>query len=212
MLDMVPPNPPSTDLEATIRGMLPDREVCEILILRFLNTANAVHPIVDPDIFRTEVAAFWEEKEAPRTQWLGLFLAVIALGHQLPVIPLPEGFPVAKGRVRGKEMMNFVRSLNFCHLTSGRTPSVRARRPCLAHFQTLLITILSESLALDWIDGNDVGSGLLALANRMAFTMGLHRDPGFIRDMTRDPDTVNRISVQDDAETRRRVGYTCSIA
>lgn len=162
-----------TDIDAEMLRLIPDRGTCDVLILRFLNTFNATHPIVSPPVFQAEVEEFWQTRTVKSTIWLGLFTAIISLGYQLPVIPLQGA--LTGGRLRGGKLMSIVRSLVF-------TSPAFSRRPDLRCFQLLLVLILSQSLELDWVDGNDAKHGLLALSSRMAFTLGLHRDSRIIQD------------------------------
>ncbi|KAL1303455.1 hypothetical protein AAFC00_006843 [Neodothiora populina] len=154
--------------------VIPDRETCEILIQRFVHTFNATHVIVDGDMFQAEVATFFEQKQAKSSMWLALFIAILAIGWQLPVIPFTSKPPSKRGRAHGRRLISFVQSIAF-------TSATGTSRPSLIKFQLILIIILSHMLMLDWVDGSDVVSGLLGLANRMAVTMGLHRDSSFAR-------------------------------
>lgn len=161
-------------MEGSMISLLPKRAVCDVLVHRYLVTYNATHPIVDATTFKTEVDEFWSLGKPPSVYWLGLFLAVLALGYQLPVIRFATLDDDKGGRARGRDMMAMVRSLVFAL----PTPSRRSQTAC---FQTLVLLIHFKSLDLDWTDGNDSVSGLLGLASRMAFTMGFHRDPSLAR-------------------------------
>lgn len=154
--------------------LVPDRETCDTLVECFLKTFNATHPVVDAEAFQAEVVAFWERRQANSTMWLALFTAVIAMGYQLPIISLPGGAPVPRGKARGRRLMALVQSIIFAS-------SKWARRPSLIRIQLFLLLIFSHMLTLDWVDGSDIISGLLGQARRIAFTAGLHRDPSFAK-------------------------------
>lgn len=165
------------DMESEMLRLIPEeREVCDVLARRFLITFNATHPVVDSVVFEAEVEEFWVRREVKSTMWLGLFIAILALGYQLPVIPLPEGVS-RRGRAYGRELTATVRSFIFASPAATKRPDYKC-------FQLLLLLILSQSLELDWVDGNDVKHGLLSLTSRLAFTMGLHRDPSFANGIT----------------------------
>lgn len=154
--------------------MIPDSETCDVLIERFMKTWNTVHPIVDCCTFESELKEFWENRESKSTAWRVFFLAILSIGYQLPTLSLPRGKTVENGRAQGKTVMHLVENIMFA-------PRVCSRRPELASFQTLLLIMFSKSLDLDWVDSNDDKSRLLGLANRMVFTLGLHRNCSKVR-------------------------------
>lgn len=174
LLDCGIATPLPDDWESLLLQMIPDRQICDVLILRFLHTFNATHTVIDGEVFQAEVDNFFEHKQASSPMWLALLAAVLAMGWQLPVIPLPAGTSTDRGKAHGARLMAFVQSLAFAS-------SKWARRPSLLRFQLLLILIMSDYLSFDWVDGSDVISGLLGLTTRMAFTMGLHRDPKYAK-------------------------------
>lgn len=184
-------------------SLIPAREVCAKLIARFESTCNTVHPVVDSDALQSEVSQFWENRESTTTAWRLFYFSVLAIGYQLPVIALPEGAMVKEGRARGTRMLELVKRILF-------SPGTSYKRPELATFQTLLLLILSQSLRMDWVDGNDGKSGLLGLASRMAFTLGLHRNCHHVRGVPASIAKARRMVCTDQFITR--AGLTLILA
>jgi len=156
-------------IENDLLSLLPDRTVCDILVRRFLLTFNVTHPIVDPILYQADVNRFWNDQASVSKPWLLCFLAIIALGYQLPV-DNGYGEPIKDGQTLGKDLMNVISNVLLSSSDLGGRPTVSV-------LQTLLCVCLSHKLRIDWVDGNDTISGLLGLATRMSSTMGLHRDP-----------------------------------
>lgn len=164
-------------MESEMLRLIPaERQVWDILVRRLSITFNATHPVVDSVVFEAEVEEFWARREIKSTMWLGLFVAILALGYQLPIFSLPEGVK-GRGRAHGRKLTATVRSFIFASPAATKRPDYRC-------FQLLLLLILSQSLELDWVDGNDVKHGLLSMTSRLAFTMGLHRDPSLANNIT----------------------------
>lgn len=185
---------PLSNIESALVELIPDREICEVLFERYLLTFHSTHPVIDPQMFKSEMEEFWQQDKRASKYWLGLFVSVLAIGYELPVTPLyvPPGKALKSGRVRGREMLNKAIGLVFA------SPSTRKSQ--LACFQMLLLLVQAHSLDMNWVDGNSYISGLLGLATRMAFAMGFHRDPTMAKGVSNDV-----------AQLRRVVSYRCDV-
>jgi len=179
LLQLYTPSLDPSALEQDLLSLVPDQRTCDVLIERFIVTFNATHPIIDPILFRMDMVRFWEDQESVSKPWLLCFLAIIALGYQLPVLALDPGRVIPNGKQQGKDLMAIVQSVLFSSTDLGARPSVPT-------MQALLCVCLSQRLRIDWVDGNDTLSGLLGLATRMSATMGLHKDPYLVRGIRTD--------------------------
>jgi len=167
LLHMVSPDIQPLSPEQDLASLVPEQSVCNVLVERFFLTFNTTHPIVDAHDFSMEMIAFFAGEHKSK-MWIVLFLGVLALGFQLPVIAFPKNVKINNDQAQGKALMSTVKNI----LLTTNLSTYRVRIPIL---QTIILVILSEKLALDWTDGADSVSGLLGLATRLAFTMGLHR-------------------------------------
>ena len=150
-------------------ALMPDQPVCDVMVARFLATLNSTHPIVDVNSLQNDIDSFWSTKSPRSAPWLAFYLAIVALGYQLPVNLPPDDTYDTNGRKLGKTLMESV-------LIHGIALAQNSKRPSIFTFQTMLLLILQQKLDLDWVDGFDVTSGLLGSLSRMVGTMGLHRD------------------------------------
>lgn len=175
------------NLRAAVLEMMLESGDCDVLLDRFLLTFNATHPIVDETQMRIEIDEFRASEDSKTMTWLGMYLGILAIGLQLPVMTLGPGRPMALHRVKGKEMMHLVKSLAF------NSPAT-SNRPDLNTFQIMLLLLASNTLDIHYADGNDGKHGLLALTSRMAFALGLHREARY----------TNLVSARE-AELRRMV-------
>ncbi|GAB7342297.1 hypothetical protein MBLNU457_g0529t1 [Dothideomycetes sp. NU457] len=178
LLQLYLPLTTPSEMDNDLLSLLPDRRVCDVLVRRFLVTFNVTHPIVEPVLYQADVNRFWDDQASVSKPWLLCFLAIIALGYQLPV-DNGHGEPIKDGQTMGRDLMNVVSNVLLSSSDLGGRPTVQV-------MQTLLCVCVSHRLRIDWVDGNDTISGLLGLATRMSFTMGLHRDPKEARSVHRD--------------------------
>lgn len=184
---VAPVAPTQDDLIA----LLPSREICDVLISRYMATFHLTHPLLDKDGFLTELANFWKTKVPVSTAWLVLLLAIVSIGYRLPVYPSQDANDRSfDNDAEGKRILSGVSTTFFSSLQM-------QRRPNITSFQILILIILAQKLDLPEPDGIDGQSGLLGVASRMSMSMGLHRDP-----------TVCYGIVDKDAETRRRLWVT----
>jgi len=165
----IPVSTPST-MDQDLLSLVPNQRICDVLVKRFVATFNTTHPIIDPVLFKMDMARFWEDQDSVSKPFLLCFLAILALGYQLPVLPLESGKSIANGQQQGKDLMTIVQNCLFSSSDLGA-------RPTLPVLQALLCVCLSYKLRIDWVDGNDTISGVLGIAARMSSTMGLHRNP-----------------------------------
>jgi len=164
---MVPTDLHPLSLDQDLASLVPEQSVCNILVERFFLTFNTTHPIVDAQDFTMDMIEFFAGEHKSRI-WIVFFLGVLALGFQLPVIAFPKNVRITDGQARGRALMSTVKTVLL-------TTNLSTHRVRISILQTIMLVILSEKLALDWTDGADSVSGLLGLATRLAFTMGLHR-------------------------------------
>lgn len=116
-----------------------------------------------------DLEQFFANRAAARESWLALLAGILAIGYDIPIIPLPDG-TLGASRERLYQLTCVAQRMAF-------TAATQTHRPPLSSFQALLAVILAKKLHFEWIDGNNGLSGLLGLAQRLVFTMGLHRDP-----------------------------------
>lgn len=165
-----------------------DRRICDFLVSKFMRSINLLFPTVNPIIFRSDMAAFWDIKHAlldsndkdpsdrHDLRGLSLFIMIIRLGRLcLPVDwkPSHDGFDDAYIPLLGNKLFDFA----LCSLRQTNYMS----KPNLTIIQILLLMRINMIITPEDGDGGDgtdssVFSGMLS---QMGTCMGLHRDPNF---------------------------------
>ncbi|KAF4551074.1 Transcription factor lepE-like protein [Elsinoe fawcettii] len=157
------------DSSTSLLDNIPGDNECRILANRFLGSVNILTPMVDRMVFEEELHAFLLDREAVSRPWLALLVSILALGYVTPILPLADGGYALK-RDKAEQLASLARQHAF-------SASAISHRSPLATFQTLLALTMFKVLSFGWIDGNNGISGLLGLAQRLVFCLGLHRDP-----------------------------------
>jgi hypothetical protein len=103
LFDCIDPSPIEVDSKDDIVEIIPDPDVTEVLISRFMITFNMTHPMLDQTEFQLELEGFWEGREVSEL-WLALLISIVAVGHQIPILPLPMGKTKSKTRIQGAQV------------------------------------------------------------------------------------------------------------
>lgn len=135
----------SEDSVAALQALVPEESLSIEMLARFYKTFNVVFPIVDEASFNRQVTAFWSKEASPSATWLALFLAIIAVGFQ---IPTNGSFSVEANHPNGRRRGKWLMDLAMQHTMK---LADAARRPTLTIFQTFLVILLQEKLAMDWV-------------------------------------------------------------
>ncbi len=152
-------------------ALLPCETICTVLINRFLSTLNVAYPVVESMAIHEDMEDFWKTREPKYPMWLACVLAVLGIGYQMPVLAFPHNIEVPNGQMMGKNIITKVTQFVYSF-------STKLRRPDTVTFQCFLLLIIVQKLYMEHPDGSDAITGLLSIAGKLAFSMGLHRDPG----------------------------------
>lgn len=177
-----------------ILDSLPPREQCTTLVRRYFESINCIYPIVNPAYFWYEYDIFWKSPRSTEVSWLGMLLAILALGLQTystggivdyhgissnksstgsPESQNDKFFPPYFRDEQPSEYWNmWLEGAKYC------TDSWKLNfRPSLTNLRAMIIIMISQhdsSIDFDWTDRNWID---IATIIRIAETMGLHRDP-----------------------------------
>ncbi|KAF2151459.1 hypothetical protein K461DRAFT_173289 [Myriangium duriaei CBS 260.36] len=162
------PDPHIAEQTLSLAVELPSEDQCRTSVAVFLNTVNQSYPVVDRPRFEATMQNFFSDRSTASPAWVGLLMAIVASGHALRLLSSSE---TTKSSLC--PLSAHLASLVHKHALAYETTSYR---PGLETFQTILVLVLHKKLRFGWMDGTNGTSGLLGLANRLAFTMGLHRD------------------------------------
>lgn len=195
---------PTSGTDSSISSLLaviPGDNECRILVNRFLGSINEVFPIVNRSVFEDEIHAFLLDRTSVSHRWLALLASVLALGYVVPVLPLVDG-GYARRPDRAEPLANLAQQHAFVVAAS-------YHRNHLATFQTLLALIIFKNSSFGWVDGNNGIAGLLGLASRLVFTLGLHCDPSVAVEKLSDEVSSIRRKVR---KIHRYVSSNCQLA
>jgi hypothetical protein len=153
---------------ADLQASLPDRNVCERLLVRYFECSNSLFAIVDPDLMNWEqYSTLWSTTTPPSLSLLAIGFFIIAIaaqslnaGHDLLAEITPDG---PAGALKLSKMWKAYgqMALSQNHLL---------KRSSLRNIQAMLLLCLLE-------DGDHVRWNLLGMLGNMARIAGLHRDP-----------------------------------
>lgn len=179
------------------------RPICEFFIDRFMQSANIMFPVVNPAVFRSDMAKYWKAKELAVQEssksggnrdskpfWMStrkndmrgaaLFAMMLRLGR-LSLAPdwkpSSAGFDDSYSVLFGPRLLSFVwsclRETNYMG------------KPNLVVAQTLICIRLHQMVAPEDGDGSDGSdaAGFLGMLCQVGMSMGLHRDPSLFPSM-----------------------------
>ncbi|KAK9461442.1 fungal-specific transcription factor domain-containing protein [Lipomyces oligophaga] len=154
---------------STMTSLLPEKSLCDILVIRYFDTFDPIYHIVHRPSFELEYTQYWQDPESADIVWIGMLLGMITIGLQSY---RPNESPI---EYRGREIRTWLswhQAAELC-LVDGKF----MRKGSIAIIRTLILWIMSESrlsLCGKWIDRSWVSMGMVI---RVTQSMGLHRDP-----------------------------------
>ncbi|KAF2157045.1 hypothetical protein K461DRAFT_317207 [Myriangium duriaei CBS 260.36] len=178
---------PSHIDDTPILNALPGDDECLVLVQRFLDSVNQIFPVVPRASFVRELHQFFADRSAASEAWVALLTAIIAVGYDISIHPLPNG-TYNPDRDRLYQLTRMAQNATFA-------AAAKTHRPPLTVFQALLAVIIAKRFHFHWIDSNDGLSGLLGVAQRLAFSIGLHRDPRLAKQSFEAEDSLLREKV-----------------
>lgn len=138
-----------------------------------MDTVNRIYPIVNPSTFNRELHRFLVDRSSVSDSWLALLAVILAIGYDLPVGPMPDStFDSSRDK-----LLQLTKIAHYATCAA----AAKTHRPSLTTLQALIGVIIARRLHFEWLDANNSVTGLLALAQRLIFTMGLHRDSRLAR-------------------------------
>ncbi|GAM91035.1 hypothetical protein ANO11243_090820 [Dothideomycetidae sp. 11243] len=163
------PNPQASDNGPPLESLLPGDAECRLSVEAFFDSMNQIFTVLDRPRFAAALQKFFDDRTSQTPAWVGLLTAVVAAGTAFRSFTVAEG-PLSALTRQSHDLETLVhtRALAFATITY-RAP--------LETFQTVLVLILLKKIRFGWTDGSNGTSGLLGLANRLVFSLGLHRDP-----------------------------------
>lgn len=170
--------------QVPLLNLLPCDAICSILVLRYLDSVNQIYPIVPRAAFHEELKQFYRDRSAASEGWLALLGGIVAIGYYITILPFPDGSFIPD-RAKLVELSTIAQQMAF-------SAASKTHRPPMVVFQALLIAIINKRLQFQWIDSNDSLSSLLGVAQRLCFSMGLHRDPRLAKNALQQDDAILR--------------------
>ena len=162
---IVDAEPQAADFSPSLESFLPSAAECNASVAAYLAVVNEVYPIVDAAAFKTTIRTTLLNPQSVSAPTLGLILAIVAAGSAIR----------AFSEQQRSALLQQCDNLAVIVHTRALTFAVATYRPTLPVFQTILALVVIKILRFTWRDGNNGISGLLGMASRLSFTMGLHR-------------------------------------
>ncbi|KAK6355630.1 hypothetical protein TWF718_000025 [Orbilia javanica] len=163
-----------------IPSLLPQRQLAERYIARYLETFEATHPLFHEPAFRRELDSFWQDiasktpKEACAavgSAWLGTLFMMMFLGCWF--------MPLSQEKERRRDVLdNLLDGAQVCMTAS----SIRARNTIHIVRAYCMVVLAKQCDALSHSDSNVV-SVTVAMITQIAMMAGIHRDPDHFKDM-----------------------------
>jgi hypothetical protein len=169
--------------DASLQSFLPEKSLCDQLVVRYLDCCNSLYPIIDFETYCEQYPLLWSEQPPP-TWLLAQTFLIIAIaarslnpGHWL----LAQIF--SNGQLGALRAGN--RWKKYGELALSQTGLLRKSR--IDNMQgTLLLGLLEQEEHVRW--------NLLGMLGNMARVAGLHRDPNIFQELDEKGRNLRRYS------------------
>ena len=160
-------------IDISLLAMLPQRTLCDRLIVRYFECCNSIFAVVDADAYWEQYSLLWSTTTTPAMSHLAITFFMISIaarslnnGHELlPAVSSEGQIGALRFSKRWKKFGQQALSQNKLLETSSIT-NIQA---------TFLLCALEDQEYIRW--------NLLGLLGNMARVAGLHRDPNSFQEL-----------------------------
>jgi hypothetical protein len=156
------------DVTKYLLDILPPKPICDILVENFWATVGQIMPFVHRDTFFQRYVHF-NRDDTIDTIWLLQFTVILSLGYICDVSTNGLGkTSLASKQSKGSSLLTAVEMVVLTH--------EGLRKPSLGLLEVFLLIFIAKYMLTE-VDGPNGMCAILGVMQKMAFTLGLHRDP-----------------------------------